>query len=179
MNLYGFAGGDPVNFSDPFGLDPCKGSTAWTECLAQAVSDWGAAHGGAAGSIALNGGAALNAGFEAFGSNGAASTGDALANGRVAEGALGAAFLAIPGGAGEGAAGKNALSALMRDATENPGNWKSVGAFAEQAINRKAKGGVSVQRIIENQAGDRLVQHTVIDRLGNVIDDHFRAIFKP
>src|SRR5206468_8786966 len=24
LNLYGFANGDPVNFSDPFGLDPCK-----------------------------------------------------------------------------------------------------------------------------------------------------------
>src|SRR6184192_2510093 len=24
LNLYGFAGGDPVNFSDPFGLAPCK-----------------------------------------------------------------------------------------------------------------------------------------------------------
>jgi hypothetical protein len=23
LNLYGFAGGDPVNYSDPFGLDPC------------------------------------------------------------------------------------------------------------------------------------------------------------
>ena len=23
MNLYGYAGGDPVNFSDPFGLSPC------------------------------------------------------------------------------------------------------------------------------------------------------------
>lgn len=23
MNLYGYAGGDPVNFSDPFGLKPC------------------------------------------------------------------------------------------------------------------------------------------------------------
>jgi uncharacterized protein RhaS with RHS repeats len=23
LNLYGFAGGDPVNFSDPFGLNPC------------------------------------------------------------------------------------------------------------------------------------------------------------
>ena len=22
--MYGFAGGDPVNFSDPFGLDPCR-----------------------------------------------------------------------------------------------------------------------------------------------------------
>ena len=24
LNLYGFAGGDPINFTDPFGLDPCK-----------------------------------------------------------------------------------------------------------------------------------------------------------
>jgi hypothetical protein len=24
LNLYGFAGGDPINFWDPFGFDPCK-----------------------------------------------------------------------------------------------------------------------------------------------------------
>lgn len=24
LNLYGFARGDPINFSDPFGLDPCE-----------------------------------------------------------------------------------------------------------------------------------------------------------
>ena len=30
MNLYGFAGGDPVNFSDPFGLCP-----PWPSCLAR------------------------------------------------------------------------------------------------------------------------------------------------
>lgn len=24
LNLYGFAAGDPVNFSDPFGLMPCR-----------------------------------------------------------------------------------------------------------------------------------------------------------
>jgi RHS repeat-associated protein len=24
LNLYGYAGGDPINFSDPFGLDPCR-----------------------------------------------------------------------------------------------------------------------------------------------------------
>ncbi len=29
MNLYGFAGGDPVNFSDPFGLCTIKD---WTDC---------------------------------------------------------------------------------------------------------------------------------------------------
>ena len=23
LNVYGFAAGDPINFGDPFGLDPC------------------------------------------------------------------------------------------------------------------------------------------------------------
>jgi hypothetical protein len=90
------------------------------------------------------------------------------------------AFIAVPGGAGEGAAGKKALSALIRDATENPGGWKTVGAFVEEAVNKKARGGISIQRIIENGNGDRLVEHTVVDRLGNAVDGpHFRPMFKP
>jgi RHS repeat-associated protein len=32
LNLYGFAGGDPVNFSDPFGLIPCWLAGAWRNC---------------------------------------------------------------------------------------------------------------------------------------------------
>lgn len=37
MNLYGFAGGDPVNFSDPFGLcpNPLAGGLASLQCLAE------------------------------------------------------------------------------------------------------------------------------------------------
>jgi D-alanyl-D-alanine dipeptidase len=27
--LYGYAGGDPINFSDPFGLEPCRVSGKW------------------------------------------------------------------------------------------------------------------------------------------------------
>lgn len=93
MNLYGFAGGDPVNFADPFGLNPCKTSSAWTECLAQAIADWGAQHGGTAGTVALNAGAALNAAMEASGINGAASVGDAIGNGRFAEGGVALAMM--------------------------------------------------------------------------------------
>ncbi len=34
LNLYGYANGDPINFSDPFGLDPCY----TIRCLLRAVS---------------------------------------------------------------------------------------------------------------------------------------------
>lgn len=70
-------------------------------------------------------------------------------------------------------------SALIRDALDNPSNWKTVGSFAEAATNRRARGGVSIQTIVENADGDRLVRHTVVDRAGKVIDDHLRPIFKP
>ena len=106
INLYGYAGGDPINYSDPFGLDPCKTSSAWTECLAQAVANWGAQHGGLTGTIALNAGAALNAAMEATGINGAASTGDAIGRGDAAEGAVGVGLLLLP----EGRSGKGLIT---------------------------------------------------------------------
>jgi RHS repeat-associated protein len=37
LNAYGFAAGNPVSFSDTFGLDPCQRSSAWTDCLAIAL----------------------------------------------------------------------------------------------------------------------------------------------
>jgi len=88
----------------------------------------------------------------------------------------------LPGGgytAAGKSVGKSALSALMQDAADNPSNWRAVGSFTEEALNKKARGGVSVQTVLENQAGDRLVRHTVVDKSGNVIDDHFRPMFKP
>jgi len=102
MNLYGYAGGDPVNFSDPFGL-----CTPFPECLAQAIADWGAFKGGAVGSVALNAGAALNATFEATGMNLAGQAGAELRNGQVAEGTLHAAmvFGRVPGGGATKAVG--------------------------------------------------------------------------
>ena len=38
LNLCGDANGDPINFSDPFGLDPCEGITddqEWAKCKAR------------------------------------------------------------------------------------------------------------------------------------------------
>jgi RHS repeat-associated protein len=117
MNEYGYANGDPVDGRDPFGLDPCKASSAWTECIAQGIANWGAQQGGAIGTIAVNAGAALNAGLEASGINGAASAGDAIGNGRVVEGGVGLAMtLAVPG---EGGAVRDAAEGLAAHIGEN------------------------------------------------------------
>ena len=82
---------------------------------------------------------------------------------------------AVPGG-GEG---KAALSRLMKDAAENPGAWRAIAVFTEEAINKAAKGGLSIQTVIQNEAGDQLVRHTILDKAGQVIEDHFRPMLKP
>jgi RHS repeat-associated protein len=92
MNAFGFAEGDPVNFSDPFGLCP------WTDCLSQALADWGARRGGTSGTIALNAGAALNAGLDASGINFAAEAGDRIGKGEFATGGIELAMTFVPVG---------------------------------------------------------------------------------
>ena len=89
VNLYGFADGDPVNFSDPFGL--CK---PWPDCWFQGLANWGARRGGALGGVALNLGAGLNAASEAFGTN---DLGLAIGE-RDLGGAAFAAVTLLPGG---------------------------------------------------------------------------------
>src|SRR5689334_24017449 len=40
LNLYGFANGDPVNFSDPFGLCPPKTLAEVFMCTGQILQPW-------------------------------------------------------------------------------------------------------------------------------------------
>ena len=167
LNLYGYGDGDPVNNADPFGL-----CTPFPECVAQSLADWGASRGGRLGSVALNSGAILNAAFEATGMNVAGQAGADLRRGDVASASINLA-MALPAGR------SGRVASLMRDAADNPGNWKVVGSFVEAATNRRAKGGASIQTILENASGDRLVQHTVVSRTGKVLDDHLRPMFKP
>jgi RHS repeat-associated protein len=42
INLYGYANGDPINYSDPFGLNPCLVPQVAVLCLAAAVATVGA-----------------------------------------------------------------------------------------------------------------------------------------
>lgn len=84
LNLYGFAGGDPVTYSDPFGLCPWPPSS----CL-QDLANWGAQRGGAIGSLALNAGAAGAALFEVSSGADIENAVEALGEGRyLAAGAL-------------------------------------------------------------------------------------------
>jgi hypothetical protein len=39
LNVYGFAGGDPINFGDPFGLHPCQGAGAAAAAGVMAIAD--------------------------------------------------------------------------------------------------------------------------------------------
>lgn len=161
LNVYGFAGGDPVNYSDPLGL--CPNITAQglgsLECLLEDV------------------GAGARSAFNTFAAGLKARFTETMA--RTAE-CYRDAVCAVIGSISPTAAGeRTALSALMRDAEENPGNWRAIGAFTEEASSKAAKGGTSIQTILENKNGDRLVRHTVVKNNGEVLDDHYRPMYKP
>jgi RHS repeat-associated protein len=83
VNSYGFADGDPVSYADPYGLDPCTNSSAWTDCLALAIANWG---GERHSNLLVYTGAALSAALEVTGINAAASAGDKIGNGQIVEG---------------------------------------------------------------------------------------------
>lgn len=129
-SLYGFANGDPISYSDPFGL------WAWTDAIAQSIANWGARRGGVSGAFALNAGAALNAGLEATGINAAAEAGDKIGNGDIVGGVRDAAILI--GGAKVAGAVAGKLSAMAGDAGQGwvLGGGKSAQKWASQMAKR-------------------------------------------
>ena len=170
LNLYGYAAGDPINFSDPFGLCP------WCEEQFQRLANYGARRGGLVGALALNTGAAGNAALEASGINDLFLGAEAVGEGRL----LAGAFLigtSLPTPFGKGGKGG---SALVRKFLDNPDDFKAIGAFTEAATNRRARGGISIQEIFENAEGEQIIRHTVLDRNGKLIDGpHPRPSYKP
>jgi len=95
LNLYGYANGDPINFSDPFGLKACPPECGAIHAVSASAFGYlgavgGAAIGASAGTLVLPGGGTVSGGFAggvggaaagaAFGltvANGAAAVGDA------------------------------------------------------------------------------------------------------
>jgi hypothetical protein len=121
--LYGYADGDPINKSDPFGLCPMCVVYAVFEAAASAYDAYDLAKTAVS---FLAGGASKS---------------------ELAATAAGAAAGLIGFGGGYGRAGREAASRLINDVSTNPQDWKVVGSFTEAATNRKAKGGVSIQTV--------------------------------
>jgi len=195
LNLYGFAGGDPINFWDPFGL--CAQGEDDEKCsVAQravgAVSDF----------LSSVPGQAIQAGAQAIGAvgkwltslvPGARGASEALAGasfggenldaegraGALAGGAAEVGAAAVGGAFLGGSAGRQGVSRLIQDATDNPKNWRTVEMLVEGATNRRARGGLSFQVVLQNAAGDQLVRHTVVSRTGAVVHNHLRPYIKP
>ncbi len=138
LNVYGFGGGDPVNYSDPFGL------WAWSDAIAQGVANWGARRRGVVGTVAVNVGAALNAGFEATGINAAAEAGDKIGNGDVVGGGREAAIL-IGGGKVAGAVAGRVTRALTAKAA-----GAVVGVTAEDIVESTIARGAKVKPHLTN-----------------------------
>ena len=170
MNLYGFAGGDPVNFSDPFGLCPDKDDPACT--TGQQIM--GNIRAGVDRAIAAVGdfGNSLAAGLKSLAKEAAIEGGIALATGGAGSGirltARGAAHVMarhFPGGART--AGKSvfnaaeSLAGLVEGAEgvsavrQANGNFQRiVTAGRDVGVNRATGAQTNVYTVITNKVNE-------------------------
>jgi hypothetical protein len=141
LNAYGFAGGDPVTYSDPFGLCP-----PIEDCL-QKLANWGAQQGGASGTAVVNTAAGLNAVNDFNPVSAAFDAGYDIGNGHPGRG-LAMAALTVGGGA-IGRGHKGASSGLRAVFAEG-------GGLADESIigiRATLKGNGFVMRMSENKKG--------------------------
>jgi RHS repeat-associated protein len=97
LNVYGFAGGDPVNYRDPFGLASCKYYEI--ECLSDQLAAWGGGT-GVAGRLVVP---TIQSAVSIFGLDQVEADASAAASGsNLGRASLAATFIfaAIPGGSG-------------------------------------------------------------------------------
>jgi hypothetical protein len=141
LNLYGFASGDPVTFTDPFGLCP-----PIEDCL-QEAANWGARRGGGLGGVVLNVAAGLNAVNDFNPISMAFDAGYDIGSGHPVRGLAMAAFTVGGGAIGRGLKGASAgLRALFSDG----------GGLADESIigiRAALKEGGFTMRLAESKKG--------------------------
>lgn len=98
--------------------------------------------------------------MEAVGINGAASTGDAIANGRTGEALLGAAFLAVPGGEGAGGAVRTEARNLAEQLTMSEAKAGAGTQIMQGKIKDATRAGwAKMQHVHTNPDGTNIVIH--------------------
>jgi RHS repeat-associated protein len=82
-------------------------------------------------------------------------------------------------GAGSRKGSGRDFSDLIRNFQNNTGQWEMTAVHAEPATGKKARGGSSVQEVYTNkETGETIVRHTLYDKNGKKIDEHFRPLAK-
>jgi hypothetical protein len=160
MNLYGFANGDPVNFSDPFGLcppeitgRPCGLGEGLKVFAGNFVAGMGAMPGDAETGPGWRTGALVSALMPGLGRGG------------------GAAFARAPA-----TAMGRSIQSLKEFLDEGVGAWQRTSSHAEAATGRAYRGGTSIEEVFVNQdTGQQLVRHTIM-RDDEILHETFRNV---
>lgn len=186
LNLYGFAGGDPVNFSDPFGLCPKSAggdgrTDSFADCLAGSSGWYAYRMATGQGSSLLNElGGVLSSCGESWLCQGVltvASLGGSALEGAAERGSLGVLTTGEAGARASTAFGRTVQS-LKTFLSSGGGPWTRVSAHAEAVLARAYRGATSIEEIFENpETGERIVRHTIV-RGEELLHETFRPYAK-
>ncbi len=74
---------------------------------------------------------------------------------------------------------KRSFSELMQDINKNPRNWKITKEVIKKSTKKGNRGGLSIERVYKSKkTGEYIYEHILKDKLGRIIDRHFRPYGK-
>ena len=174
VNLYGFAGGDPVNYSDPFGLWPCPQLCASPSQYIRGVGEavWN--------NLAAKTSAAIGFLKDLTPVGDAERSAAAFAEGRYMAGAARAGLAlagAVPGGGGAISGSKAAVRAglgrlgLSDDLARVVRGILGTGGGQEWGVRLLEEGGAVVNRFVKGGDGNMAVLWSyILDARGGIVD---------